>query len=127
MGIQRRQKTNLLDLIESQSRKETQGRAAQNKPPSPSQIKLPTAPSRLPPPPSEPTLSPRLEPSGPKRKRELKGKEVMEVEKSHPTLEEEAQRAPKQQKVGHRRSEKRVDPLPKPQAWLLALMLNGAP
>ena len=36
MGIQRKQKSSLLDLIESQPRRETQGRAAQSKPPSPS-------------------------------------------------------------------------------------------
>ena len=51
----------------------------------------------------------------------------MEVEKSHPTPEEEVQRATKRQKVGHRGSEKRVDPLLEPQAWLPASMLNGAP
>ena len=51
----------------------------------------------------------------------------MEVEKSRPTLEKEAQRAAKQQKVGHRGPEKRVDPLPEPQAWLPAPMLNGPP
>ena len=38
MGIQRKQKSSLLDLIESQSRRETQGRAAKSKPPSPSQV-----------------------------------------------------------------------------------------
>ena len=51
----------------------------------------------------------------------------MEVEKSRPTPEEEVQRAAKQQKVGHMGSMKKVDPLPKPQAWLLAPMLNRAP
>ena len=50
---------------------------------------------------------------------------MMEVEKSRPTPEEKAQRAAKQQNVGHRGPEKRVDPLPEPQAWLLAPMLNG--
>ena len=49
----------------------------------------------------------------------------MKVEKSHPTPKEEAQRAAKQQKVGHRGLEKRV--VPEPQAWLPAPMLNGAP
>ena len=114
MGIQRKQKTSLLDLIESQPRRETQGRAAQSKPPSPSQSKLPPTPSKLPPPPSKSTLPSRTEPSDPKRKRESKGKEVMEVKKSCPTQEEEAQRATKQQKVGHRGPERRVNPLPEP-------------
>jgi len=60
------------------------------------------APSKLPPPLPKPTLPLRPELSDPKRKRGLKGKEVMKVEKSRPTPEEEVQRAAKQQKVGHR-------------------------
>jgi len=59
-------------------------------------------------------LPPRTEPSDPKQKRKSKGKEVMEVEKSRPKLEEEAQRAAKQQKVRHRGPERRVDPMPEP-------------
>ena len=43
---------------------------------------------------------------------ESKGKEVVEVEKSRPTPEEEVQRAAKQQKVGHKGLEKRVVPEP---------------
>ena len=66
MGIQRKQKSSLLDLIESQPRRETQGRPVQSKPPSPSQSKLPHTPSKLPPPPSKPTLPPRTELSDPK-------------------------------------------------------------
>ena len=114
MGIQRKQKISLLDLIESQLGKETQGRAAQSKPPSPSQSKLPPTSSKLPSPPLRPTLSPRTEPSDPKRKRESKGKEVIKIEKSHPTPEDEAQRAAKQQKVGHRGPKRKVNPLPLP-------------
>ena len=117
----------MLDLIESQSGRETQRRATQSKPPSPSQSKLPPAPSKLPPPPSKPALPPRTESSDPKRKRESKDKEVVEVEKSYPAIEEEAQRAAKQQKVKHKGPEKRVDPLPEPQAWLPTPMPNGAP
>ena len=113
MGIQRKQKTSLLDLIESQPEKETQARATQNKPPSPSQSRLLPAPSKLPPPPSKLTLPPRTEPFDPKRKRESKGKEVIEAKKSRFTPEEEAQRAAKQQKVGHKGPEKRVESLPK--------------
>ena len=66
VGIQRKQKTSLLDLIESQPGKETQARAIRNKPPSPSQTRLLPAPSKLPPPPPPPpklTLPPRIEPS----------------------------------------------------------------
>ena len=80
----------MLDLIESQPGKGTQGRAAQSKPLSPSQSKLPPALSKLPPPPPKSTLSPRLEPSDPKRKRESKGKEVVEAERPHPASEEDA-------------------------------------
>ena len=39
---------------------------------------------------------------------------VVEVEKSRPTPEKKAQRAAKQQKVGHRGLEKRVDHLLEP-------------
>jgi len=69
----------------------------------------------------------RLNPSDPKRKRESKGKEVVKVERSRPSSEEDSQQAVKQQKVGHMGPEKRVDPLPEPQAWLPAPMLNRAP
>ena len=91
MGIQRKQKSSLLDLIESQPRRKTQGRAAQSKPPSPSQSKLPYTPSKLPPPPFKPTLPPRTKPSDPKGKKESKEKKVVQVEKSHPIPEDEAQ------------------------------------
>ena len=66
MGIQRKQKSSLLDLIESQPGRETQGRVAQSKPPSPSQSKLPPAPSKLLSPFSKPALPPRTEPFDPK-------------------------------------------------------------
>ena len=59
MGIQRKQKTSLLDLIESQLRKETQVRATQNKPLSPSQSRLPPALYKIPHPPPKLTLPPR--------------------------------------------------------------------
>ena len=72
-------------------------------------------------------MLPRTEPSYPKRKRESKGKKVIEIEKSHPTPEDEAQRAAKQQKVGHKGPKRKVNPLLKPQVWLLAPMLNEAP
>ena len=38
----------------------------------------------------------------------------MEVEKSRPTPKKKAQRAAKQQKVGQKGPEKKVDPLPEP-------------
>ena len=116
-----------LDLIEPQPGKEKQARATQNKPPSPSQNRLPPTLSKLPPPPPKSTLLLRTEPSDPKRKRESKGKEVMEAEKSRLTPKEEAQRVAKQQKVGHRGPEKKVESLLEPQAWLPTPMLNEAP
>ena len=127
MGIQMRQSSSLLELIESQPGKGTQGKAVQSKTPPPSQSKLPLAPSKLPSPPPKSNISPRPQPSDPKHKRESKVKEVVEAERSRPTSEEDSQRAAKQQKVEHIGPEKRVDPLPEPQAWLLAPMLNGAP
>ena len=41
---------------------------------------------------------------------------MVEVDKSHPTPEDEAQQAAKRQKVGHKGPEKRVDLLLEPQA-----------
>ena len=52
---------------------------------------------------------------------------MVEVEKSYPIIEEEAQQAAKQQKVRHKGPEKRFDPLPEPQAWLPTPLLNEAP
>ena len=86
----------MLDLIESQPGRETKGRADQNKPPFPSQSKLLLAPSKLPHPSPKLTLLLRTEPTDPKRKRKSKGKEVMKVKKSRPTLEKEAHQATKQ-------------------------------
>ena len=77
-----------------------------------------------PPPPS------RTEQVDSKRRRELKGKEAMEVGIPRPSNDEEAHRASKQQKTSHAlsRGAKRADiQLPEPQAWLLAPMLGGEP
>lgn len=68
MGIQCKPKTSLLDLIESQLGKDAPGKATQNKPSPP-----------------QPTLPFRLEPADLKRKRESKGKEVVETGKTHPS------------------------------------------
>ena len=65
-----------------------------------------------------------------KRRREQKGKDVVETGRLRPTNEEEAQRAVKRQKVSHApsRGAERTDiQLPEPQAWLPALMLGGEP
>ena len=69
MGIQRKPRSTLQDLLESQPGKDEPGKAAQTKSPVP-----------------QPTLPLQLESAGLKRKREAKGKEVMEVEKNHHPL-----------------------------------------
>ena len=62
MGIQRKSKRSLLDLIESQSRKDAPGKLAQPQ--------LPPPPPKLPLPPPQPSLPSRLELVDSKRKRE---------------------------------------------------------
>ena len=62
-------------------------------------------------PPTSPLALPlQLGPGYLKRKRETKGKEVVDVGKTHPSQKEEAQRAAKQAKVGQKGAEKRIDP-----------------
>ena len=91
MGIQRKPKKSLMELIEDQSRRGGPGKSAQ--------------PKLLPPPPKSPPFAPqpslpfRTEQADPKRKIDQKGKDVMEIGRSRPTREKEAQRAAKQQKV----------------------------
>ena len=93
MGIQRKPQKSLLELIENQPGKAGLEKSAQPKLPHPP----PKSPPRAPP----PTLPFRVEQVDPKRRREQKGKEVVETGRLHPTSEEEAQRAVKQQKVSH--------------------------
>ena len=69
------------------------GKAAQTKPPTP-----------------PPALPFQLEPVGLKRKREPKGKEVVETGKIHPSQEDEAQRAAKQGKMAQRGAKRRSEP-----------------
>ena len=93
IGIQRKPQKSLMELIEDQL-----GRGAPGKS---TQPKLPPPPPKSPLPPPQPSLPSRLKPTDLKRKREQKGKDVMETGRSHPTREDEAQRAAKQQKVSH--------------------------
>ena len=93
MGIQRKSKRSLLDLIESQPGKDTPRKSAQPQLP-------PPPPPKLPLPPLQPSLPPRAKPVDPKRKREQKGNEVLKAGRPRPTLEEETQQATKQQKIG---------------------------
>ena len=57
----------------------------------------------------------------PKRRREQKGKEIMETGRPRPSNEEEAHRAMK------RGVERTDSQFLEPQAWLPALMLGGEP
>ena len=83
MGIQRKPQKSLMELIEDQL-----GRGAPGKS---TQPKLPPHPPKSPLPPPQPSLPSRLEPADLKRKREQKGKDVVETRRSHPTREDEAQ------------------------------------
>ena len=91
MGIQRRPQKSLMELIKDQPGKGGPGKSTQPKLPPPS--------PKSPPPAPQPSLPSRTEQADPKRKREQKGKDVMETGRSRPTCEEEAQRAAKPQKV----------------------------
>jgi len=71
MGIQRKPKFSLLDLIESQPRRDASGKAAQTKPPTPS----PALPSQV---------------ANLKRKSEPKGKEALGVGQTLPPREDKA-------------------------------------
>jgi len=111
-----------MELIEDQLGRGASGKSTQPKLPSPS----PKSP--LPPP--QPSLPSRPEPIDPKRKREQKGKDVIETRRSLPTHEDEAQRAAKQLKVSHtlQQGMERADTQPpESQAWLSAPMLGGEP
>jgi len=98
MGIQRKPQRSLLELMEGQPRK--------NAPAKSTQSQVPSLPARSPPPaPRQPSRQPP-QPARPnaaelKRRREQKGQEMVDVGKSRPTREEDAQRAAKQQKTRH--------------------------
>ena len=83
MGIQRKPKSSLLDLIESQPGRDAPGKVTHSNPPTP--------PHALP-----------FQTADLKRKREQKGKEVMGAGQTLPPCEDEAQRAFKQAKTGQR-------------------------
>ena len=81
MGIQRKNRRSLMDLIESQPGRDAPGKSAQPK--------LPPPPPKSPLPPPQPSLPPRPNPTDPKKKREQKGKDVMDAERSCPAHENE--------------------------------------
>ena len=110
MGIQLKSRSTLLELIESQPGRDTPKKVAQTKPP--------TFP---------PTQPLRHDPTDLKRKREQKGKEVVEGGKTHPSQEDEAQRTAKQAKVGQKGAEQRVDLQVTPPVWTPTPILDKAP
>ena len=108
--------------MESQPGRGEAGKPAQPKLPPPP----PKSPLRAPQPPS-PT---RLEQPDPKRRREPKGKEIVETGRPRSSSEGEAHRPAKQQRVSHasnRGPERGEVQLHEPQAWLPAPMLGGEP
>ena len=87
IGIQRKNQRSLMDLIESQPGRDASRKSAQ--------LKLPPPHPKSPLPPPQPSQPPRPDHVDPKRKREQKGKEVVDVERSRPAHEDETQRAAK--------------------------------
>ena len=113
----------MLDLIKSQP-----GRGAPRKSTQP-KLPPPHPKSRLPPP-SQASLPSRPDPADPKRKREQKGKDVVETGRSRVEHKDEGQRVAKHHKSGQTslRGVERGDNRPlEPQAWLPASMLHGEP
>ena len=79
---------------------------------------------------SQPPPPSRIEQPDPKRRREPKGKEVVETGKTRSSSEEDAHRPTKQLKISNAPSrglEKGEVQQPQPQAWLPAPMLGGKP
>ena len=122
MGIQRKPQHSLQELLESQPGRGEAGRLTQPKLPPPP----PKSPHRAP----QTTPPSRTEQPDPKRRREPKGKEVVETGRTHSSSEEEAHRPTKQLKIGHapsRGPEMGEVQQSEPRAWLPAPMLGGEP
>ncbi|XP_065631036.1 uncharacterized protein LOC136068174 [Quercus suber] len=117
MGIQRRSQRSLKDVIEGQPGRVVEKQVQPNPPPLP-----PLHPGS-----PQPIVT---EPNDPKRRKEPKGKEVMDAERPHTTREDEDQRATKQQKTSHesqRGVDKTTTQSSEPGAWLPAPMLDEKP
>nr|XP_023871766.1 neurofilament heavy polypeptide-like [Quercus suber] len=117
MVIQRRSQRSLKEVIEGQP-----GRVVERQ----IQVQAP------PPPPSLPQSSQPIvnEPSDPKRRRESKGKGVMDAGRTLTTTEGEDQRVAKQQKTGHgtqREVDKTTTRSSDPEVWLPTPMLDKRP
>ena len=76
-----------MELIKSQPEKDAPRKSTQPR--------LPPPPPKSPLPPSQPFLPSRPDPADPKRKREQKGKDVVDSRRSRPAHEDETQRAVK--------------------------------
>ena len=93
MGIQRKYQRSLMELIENQPQKNASGKSTQSQ--------IPSLPTRSPSPAlHQPSYQPpqlvRADAAELKRRREQKGKDVVDAGKSHLTCEEDAQRVAKQ-------------------------------
>ena len=122
MGIQRKPQRSLQELLESQPGRGEVGRSTQPK--------LPPPPPKSPPRAPRPAPPPRVEQPDPKRRREPKGKEIVETGRTRSSSEEEIHRPTKQLKVGHvpsRGPEPGEVQQPEPRAWLPAPMIGGEP
>jgi len=82
-----------MELIENQPGKSAPGRSTQSQIPPPPTKSPPPAPHQLS---HQPPQLVRAKAADLKRRREQKGKDVVDTGKSHPTREEEAQQATKQ-------------------------------
>ena len=83
MGIQRKPQKSLMELIENKPGKGGPGKSVQPK--------LPPPPLKSPLCAPQPTLPSKVEQVDPKRRREQKGKDVVEIGRLLPTSEEKAQ------------------------------------
>ena len=114
MGIQRKQRSTLQELLESQPGRDTPRKVIQTKFPTP--------------PPTQPL---RANPVDHKKKREEKGKEVVEIGRTHPSKEIKPQRRAKQPKGMQMRSanegERRGDHQATAPAWAPCMELDEAP
>ena len=116
MVLQRKTRSSLLDLLESHAGGNMPKKAIQTKPPTPPN-----------------TQAPQHDPVDKKRKRDQKGKEVMEEGKGLPSKEVEPQKGAKAAKTAHTRSssegsmvERGYDHQVKVPAWNPPLVLDGA-
>ena len=150
MGVKRQPLTPLLQLLEGQPGKDTQGTPQPNAPSPPPRPQIiqtrssstksqPQSPRPEPPASSQPARPPRPEGTDSKRKRSPKGKDVMDGGKSQPSKEKEEAPRTKQLKIGHQSKGKEtevqssqgkgkgIEAQSSPSAWLPAPMLHGGP